>query len=474
MIELPQQHGLIALRARPDSSCLSLYVEGRLYTLLEDLMNHPDPASNPSRQEPSSSGHSIDLFGATALGVGGMMGAGLYTLLGLAAQSAGVLLPLAFLLAGTAASFSVYSYARLGTAFPSRGGGAHFLLACLGDTTLCASLNVFQYMAYLIATSLYGAGFADYVGALVGGQLPTFTQRLIGAAAVVGFTVVNLVGPQLVNRSQKLIITTELVILGLLLVLGSFHADPSRITTTPWPAGAGVVTAAGLLYVTFQGFGVVSNAAQDMRSPRKQLPQAMFLALGIVLTTYLLVSFLVVSLLPLSTIEREAGHVLANAGGAVLGQSGFLVIAAAALLATASAVNATLFASANVGADLADYRQLPSFLAKPWLGNANMSLPVSAGIVTLLVLGFPLDAVGQMTSLAFLIVYGAVSAAHLRARNRTGARAWPLWMAVAINTTLFVSLLIDTIRTGSPATWITFLAVLSGSFALTAILRRTR
>jgi Amino acid transporters len=129
---------------------------------------------------PSGPGASIDLIGATALGVGGMMGAGLYTLLGLAARSAGVLLPLAFLLAGVAASFSVYSYARLGTAFPSRGGGAHFLLAALGDTDLCASLNVFQYGAYLIATSLYGAGFAEYVGALAGGHLPAVALRLIG------------------------------------------------------------------------------------------------------------------------------------------------------------------------------------------------------------------------------------------------------------------------------------------------------
>lgn len=88
------------------------------------LSRHPGPQAAAS----------IDLIGATALGVRGMMGPGLYTLLGLAARSAGVLLPLAFLLAGTAASFSVYSYARLGTAFPSRGGGAHFLLAALGDT----------------------------------------------------------------------------------------------------------------------------------------------------------------------------------------------------------------------------------------------------------------------------------------------------------------------------------------------------
>jgi amino acid transporter len=438
------------------------------------MTNSLPPTPTPGPKGSLATPPSIDLIGATALGVGGMMGAGLYTLLGLAARSAGVLLPLAFLLAGAAASFSVYSYARLGTAFPSRGGGAHFLLAALGDTDLCASLNVFQYVAYLIATSLYGAGFAEYVGALAGGHLPTVAQRLIGAAAVVVFTVVNLVGPQLVDRSQKLIIAAEVVILALLLVLGTTHTDPGRILATPWPGGAGVLTAAGLLYVTFQGFGVVSNAAQDMRSPKTQLPRAMFLALGIVLVVYLLVSSLVVTLLPIAEIERDAGHVLANAGGAVLGRTGFLVIAAAAILATASAVNATLFASANIGADLADSRQLPAALARPWLSSANVSLPVSAGVVILLVLFFPLDAVGQMTSLAFLIVYGAVSAAHLRVRGRTGARAWPLLLAVAINAALFVSLLIDTIRTGSPATWITFLGVLAGSFALTAWLRRDR
>lgn len=111
-------------------------------------------------------------------------------------------------------------------------------------------------------------------------------------------------------------------------------------------------------------------------------------------------------------------------GGAVLGGTGFLVIAAAAILATASAVNATLFASANIGADLADSGQLPAALARPWLRSTDLSLPVSA--------------------------------------------------AVAINAALFVSQLIDTISSGSPATWITFLAVLAGSFVLTAWLRRGR
>lgn len=316
------------------------------------------PIAPGQPKAPPPAAASIDLIGAIALGVGGMMGAGLYTLLGLASRSAGVLLPLAFLVAGVAASFSVYSYARLGMTLPSRGGGAYFLLAMLGNTRLCAALNIFQYAAYLVATALYGAGFADYVGALTGGRLPPLALRLVGAAVVVLFTVVNLVGAKLVDRAQKLIIGTELVILALLLAFGTRHADPARLTAVAWPGLAGVVTGAGVLYVTFQGFGVVTNAAQAMRSPRTELPRALpraltwAVALVLVLVVYLLVSGLVVTLLPLSTIEAAAGHVLAVAGAAALGRPGFLVIGAAALLATASAVNATLFASANIGADL--------------------------------------------------------------------------------------------------------------------------
>lgn len=423
-------------------------------------------------QPPAAGAASIDLIGAIALGVGGMMGAGLYTLLGLAARSAGVLLPLAFLAAGLAASFSVYSYARLGMAFPSRGGGAHFLLAMLGETRLCAALNIFQYASYLIATALYGAGFSEYVGALTGGRLPAFTLRLIGAAVVALFTVVNLIGARLVDRAQKVIIAAELLILALLVGFGWFHADPGRLAATPWPGVAGVVTGAGVLYVTFQGFGVVTNAAQEMRSPRTQLPRALTWAVGLVLVVYLLVSLLVVAVLPLAQIEDSAGHVLAVVGEAVLGRLGFLVIATAALLATASAVNATLFASANIAADLAHNHQLPAWLGRPLGSTASLSLPVSAGVVAVLVLLFPLDAVGQMTSLAFLITYGAISAAHLGVRGKTGARAWPLLLAVAINAALFLNLLLHTIQTGPPATWITFLAVLAASFGLAFLPRQ--
>lgn len=429
--------------------------------------------SPPNSTDGSTSSKGIGLVAAAALGVGGMMGAGLYTLLGLAAKSAGAWLPVSFAVAGLAALFSVYSYAKLGAKYPSSGGAAQFIRVELGHGVPSGGVNVFQFVSYLIATSLYAAGFAEYVGAMAGGDLPSWASKAIGAAVVIVFTVVNLFGTSLVGRAETIIIAVETVILVGLVVLGLFKADPSRVTSAAAPGLVGILTGAALLYVTYQGFGVVTNASSEMRKPSKELPRAMFSALAIVALIYVVVSALVVALIPLSTILADSGHVLADAGQAVAGRAGFVVISAAAILATASAVNATIFAASRIGSDLATNRQLPAALAGNVARKVPISLLVSAAVVVLLVLFFPLSAVGQMTSLAFLVVYGAVSAGHLRVRKETGARAWPLVLAVVINSVLFVVLIIDTMRTGAAATWVTLLAALAGSFVFAFALRRT-
>ena len=435
------------------------------------------PAQNDATRSTPRGGGSKDigLVAAAALGVGGMMGAGLYTLLGLAATSAGAWLPVSFAIAGAAALFSVYSYAKLGATYPSSGGAAQFIRVELGTGTLSGGVNVFQFLAYLIATSLYAAGFAEYVGAVAGGDLPTWASKAIGAGVVLVFAAVNLLGSRLVGRAETMIIAVETVILVGFVVLGLFKADPARITSATSPGLVGVVTGAALLYVTYQGFGVVANASGQMRTPRKELPRAMFSALAIVGIIYVVVSALVVALVPMASILADSGHVLADAGEAVAGRAGFVVISAAAILATASAVNATIFAASSIGADLAVHRQLPAAMDRDIDKRIPLALLVSAGVVVLLVVFFPLSAVGQMTSLAFLVVYGAVSAGHLRLRSHTGARAWPLVLAVVINSALFVTLLVDTVRTGPATTWITLVSALVGSFVFAfALGRRSR
>ena len=263
---------------------------------------------------------SITVASATAIGVGGMMGAGLYTLLGLASTTAGVWLPLAFLVGGAVSVFSVYSYAKLGAKYPSRGGAAQFLIRCFGDGVIAGGLNVFQFLGWIIAMALYCAGFAGYVRALLPWETPEWSGKAHrhradrrGGVRQHGRAPSSSAGP---NCSSSAI---ELAILAVFAVFGLMKADPGRLADNGDHHWLGVLFAAGLLYVTYEGFGVVTNSAGDMKDPAKELPRAMFLALGIVVVVYVVISAIVVMTLSLPAMDANQGHVLSDAGAAVAG-----------------------------------------------------------------------------------------------------------------------------------------------------------
>ena len=228
-----------------------------------------------------------------------MMGAGLYTLLGLASTTAGVWLPAAFLVGGVVSVFSVYSYAKLGARYPSRGGAAQFLIRCFGDGVIAGGLNVFQFLGWIIAMALYCAGFAGYVRALLPWETPDWSAKLIGIGLIFAVVLVNMVGSKLVGRSELIVVSIELAIMVVFIVFGLMKSEPARFAENGDHNVLGVLFAAGLLYVTYEGFGVVTNSAGDMKNPAKELPRAMFGALAIVVVVYVIVSSVVVMTLSL-------------------------------------------------------------------------------------------------------------------------------------------------------------------------------
>jgi amino acid transporter len=423
------------------------------------------PAEHTPAQSTPGTG-SITVASATAIGVGGMMGAGLYTLVGLASTTAGVWVPLAFLVGGVVSVFSVYSYAKLGARFPSRGGAAQFLVRCFGDGLIAGGLNVFQFLGWVIAMALYSAGFAGYVRALLPWATPDWAGKLIGIGLIVAVVAINLIGTKFVGRAELIVVSVEVAILLAFVVLGLTKSDPARFTENAGHSWLGVLFAAGLLYVTYEGFGVVTNSAGDMKNPAKELPRAMFCALGIVIVIYIAVSSVVMMTLSLSTMDANQGHVLSEAGRQILGRVGFVVIGIAALMATASGVNATMFGDANLAYTVAKDGELPTdFARNVWHGGTG-GLFVAAALTAAFVVFFPLAAVGSMASLAFLIVYATVSAGHLKVYRQTGAKPWLLVTAIVLNLALFLLLLGYTIHTGPASTWITLLAGLALSFAV--------
>lgn len=408
---------------------------------------------NPSPQR-------IRLAGATALGVGGMMGAGLFSLLGLASQHAGNQIATAFLLGAFAAAFSIYSYARLGAAFPGSGGPANFTVAGYGPGWLSGSLNVFQYLAYLVAAALYAAAFAEYVNALAAGALPTWALRLCAVAVVLVFSLINLLGAQAVGRAASVAMGLTMLALIAFCIAGMPEIEISRLTL-PTDGWDNILVAAGILYVNYQGFGVVTNASGAMKNPGQELSRSMFLALGIVTLLYFVVSVVVVGIWPIATIEGDSGHVLAGIAQAIWGAPGLVLISAAAMLATAAAVNATIFAAAHIARDTASQGTLPDYLAQTRKGIPN-ALLFSAILVAIMVLTLPVAVIGQMASLAFLLVYSLVTIGHWRIVNKTGARRIILAMAIGVNLVLF-TLLFRSAWHQSPLSAYALIALLLGA-----------
>lgn len=214
----------------------------------------------------------------------------------------------------------------------------------------------------------------------------------------------------------------------------------------------------------------MTNSSSAMKSPQKELPLAMFSALILVTIAYISVSSAVVLLMPLNSIQLHNGHVLANAARIVGGKIGFIVISVSALLACAAAVNATIFAASNIAADVARKKEISNALGGSILKNKLRALTASSAGVIILALIFPLNEVGQMASLAFLLVYAAITYGHLRIHQKTGAKPKILWCAIAINLSLFTALLISTIQ-ASPSSVITLAIALVGSFGIEAFSR---
>ncbi|CAB4685160.1 unannotated protein [freshwater metagenome] len=385
-----------------------------------------------------SSTKRIGLIAAVSIGVGGMIGAGIFSILGVVASISGAAMWISFLLGGIVASFSAYSYVKLGQTFPSVGGAVTFMVKGWGDNKKAGTFNVFQYLAYVIAIALYATGFAAYAQGFW--DIPT---QFFAIGVILVFTLINFVGSRLMGRAESAIVITKVAILIVFIVAAVVTFTPQssdNLSPANWSGPTAMIVGAGVLFVGYEGFGLITNAAANMAKPIKEIPRAIWISLGIVVAIYLAVSIGVVGQVPLSELKTLGDSALAVAAEPALGHFGFVLISIAALLSTASAVNATLFGSANVAYQIAKNGGLPPAFDKQLWGKDAEGLFITAALVIFFVLVFPLSAVASMGSAGFLLVYAAVNVGHLRIRSQTGAKAWPIYSAIVLCLVLFVFL----------------------------------
>jgi amino acid transporter len=388
----------------------------------------------------------IGIVGATSIGIGGMVGGGIFAVLGVAATDAGGATPVAFLVGGFVAAVTAYSYARLSVAMSSAGGTVAFVDRVFGVGRLTGSVNAMLWIGYVVTTALYAAAFGNYASTFFVGQGSAGGPVLVRILVAVGVGVpwvINLADASIVARAESFVVGVKIVILLVVVVAGVPSVSSNRLAPETWSGPVGIVAAGLLVFVAYEGFELISNASEDVRTPRRTLPWAFGLSIGIVVVLYVAIAAVVVGSLAPDRIVEAADFALAEAASASLGAVGFTAVAVSAVLATFSALNATLYGAARLSYTLATEGELPErFGQLRW--NDPVGLHVTAALGLLAAVTLPLSSISAMASSIFLLVFAVVNAAAFRVGADAQVSKPIAAVGVLACSSAFVVLLVDT------------------------------
>lgn len=369
-------------------------------------------------------GRPLGLWSLVSIGIGGMVGGSLFAVLGLAAVLAKGATPLSFIAAGIIALLTSYSYVKLSQAIPSIGGTVTFLNEAFGYGTLTGGLNILLCLSYVVGMSVNAHAVANYGLRFFPEGSPAFWNHVLMSSAVVLLTAVNVVGPQLVVKSELWINILKIAILLIFAVAGFSSIRYENLAPSTWAPGIEIVSGGMVLILCYQGFELIANASKDATTPKKTLPRAYYGSILFAILLYVAIAMVTLGNLPLSQIEKNSRTALAEAALPFLGPAGFTLVAIAGIIAASSAINASLYGSARISFIIAKRGQLPQELTQSvWHRPVEGLLIIS--VITLLVANFlTLTSISTLASAGFLLVYAAVNAANLKLRKQTKSVAW--------------------------------------------------
>jgi amino acid transporter len=404
--------------------------------------------------------------GAAFLGVGSMVGAGIFALLGEAGAVAGSAVWLSFLLAGVIATLQGYAVAKLGARYPSSGGIVTFLLEGFGPGHVTAVTSWLLYFASIIVTAMVAVSFGSYGSSLFfGDDAAPVWGHVLTTAVVLLVAVVNIAGARFIDRVQSLIVLVLLAVFTVFIVVTLAQLDPALLAPSTYPSGLDIVSSVALTFFAFLGFAVISFTGADLPNPARNLPRAMYLALGITTVLYILVSLGVFGTLTVQEVIDNGETALAVAAQPALGEAGFAMMAVAALLATSSSVNANLYAAAGSTAKLAEAGQFPPVFGQRARVGGTRGLVISVGLVLLLANLVDLTAIASLGSVVALGIFLVTSLAALRLRRQTGSSPWVIGVGIAATALVLVIFAIQTLQ-DSPQTFVAMIGIMALAVAL--------
>jgi amino acid transporter/nucleotide-binding universal stress UspA family protein len=376
----------------------------------------------------------LGLFDATMIGVGAMIGAGIFVLTGIAAGEAGPASILAFALNGAVTLLTAFAYAELASAIPKAGGGYSFVkMAYPGAVGFVSGWML--WFAYTVACSLYALGFAGYFWEFIHKYIPFISMGfysifgnkvpILIVTLFIGiiFIWLNARGAEVTGKAENVLTLSKLTVLGIFIYFGlnEIFGNPSQVKESFTPfftkGFSGVFIAMGLTFIAFEGYDLIATVAEEIKSPEKNIPRATFTALGITIIMYLLILF--VSLAAINPggipswefLGKFKETAIVRAAENFMPSFGIALIVFGGLLSTSSALNATVMAASRVAFSMGRDLWLPKRISAihSVRRTPHIAIYSTGAILLIMAITLPIETVGSAASLMFLLTFALVN-----------------------------------------------------------------
>nr|WP_265331366.1 APC family permease [Mariprofundus micogutta] len=360
-----------------------------------------------------------------AIALGGMVGGGIFTILGISVSMIGVFTPLAIIVGGLIAALAAYSYIKMGVYYKDEGATYSFYKLTFPDSPFAASLvGWWVIFGYISTIALYAYTFASYAISGFSFADSEWARKAVAGGVILVFTLINIWSVKGMGKIEDIMVYTKLIILlviSVVLMNNSQTSIPVLLHSNSDINMLAILIVASLTFVAYEGFQLVINAVNEMDCPERNIPKAIYSALFLAVLIYVVIAFGAILAIPFEDIIQNKEYALASGTGSILGHWGTDLVIAGALLATSSAISGTVFGASRQMAVIAQDGYFPDSLAK----RINQ-IPVYS-IITMSVLAFFLVLIGSLElilefgSVTFLLVSLLMAYANYTIRDATNS-----------------------------------------------------
>lgn len=389
----------------------------------------------------------LSLLNVVSLGLGSIIGAGIFALLGQVILLAGHRTYLAFIVAGIAAIFSGYSYAKLAGKYPQSGGLTDYFHIAFNSKLVSGGLSLVYMIASAVSIAMLAKSFGIYAVELI---KPINSHLFYTNLFAVGLTLIlawlNMQTAADVGWVETFIVILKISIL--IVIIGAAYYQP-ELKVAPFPIQDikhfDFLRSVGVTFFAYAGYGVITNAAANVNKPKRTMALAIYITLIIVMLIYLNLAYVVLNYTPRADLLNDTETSIALVADKLLGHWGYYFLYLAAGLAFISGINATFFSMFRISQALGKFRVLPKIYTIALTKNATYGNALTTILIVLSIIFLDFSSIVNLSSAAFLLSYLGIFAANWKLRKETKSSSDIILFGSALMSIILIGFIISLI-----------------------------